>query len=229
MPDTDFRVTPFYGGFESSNIFMVQNGVHAFLVDAGLAEAAEAAVEEIRMNAMPEPEAVILTHRHIDHVAGLPIIKREFGDIPVFAEKSGARALNDGDTISTGAAMFGIPLPSVSVKELPAQSTDSPARDAPLPHFLEGFEVFRTPGHSEDSIVLFHRASNSLFSGDTVFANGGVGRWDLPTGSLSELVKSIDFLRTLDVKALYPGHGPAVETGGKFHIEHSYRAIEAYI
>ena len=227
MSAANFRVTVFYGGFESSNIFLVENGVHALLVDAGMPEAAEAAAEQIQKSSLPEPEAVVLTHRHIDHVAGLPVIKREFGEIPVFAERSGAEALNTGDAISTGAALFGLPLPQMDVTPLPVRVREGTA--SPLPPFLENFEVFGTPGHSEDSIVLFHGESNSLFSGDTVFANGGVGRWDLPTGSLSELIKSIDFLRTLDAKSLYPGHGPAVESGGKFHIEDSYRALEAYI
>jgi len=221
-PPHSFHVTAFYGGFESSNIFLVENGPHAFLVDAGMAETAAAAAEDMRENDFSAPEAIILTHRHIDHVAGIPVIKRIFGEIPILAERSGARALNDGDNISTGAALFGIPLPSMSVKELQIEHLS-------LYPFLEGFEILRTPGHSEDSIVLFHSESGSLFSGDTVFANGGVGRWDLPTGSLPELIKSIEFLRTLDVQALYPGHGPSVESGGKIHIEHSHRAIEAYI
>ncbi len=214
-------ITPFYGDFNSSNSYLVLNGSHAFLVDVGMVGTAERAIGEIERLALPVPEAVVLTHRHIDHVAGAAAVAEAF-DIPVFAEESGAAALNSGDTISTGSALFGVALPAMLVKPL---DVDSPSSYP----FLEGFEVFRTPGHSEDSIVLFHRRGGALFSGDTVFANGGVGRWDLPTGDLAELRKSIDFLRALPVESLYPGHGPVVEHGGKFHIEESYRAIEAYI
>lgn len=225
-----FHVKVFYGGMESSNIFYVQNGAHAFLVDAGMVETAEAAMEAIRNGALSSPEAIILTHSHIDHVAGIAAVRREIGGVPIFASPRTARALNDGDQITTGAALFGLPLPSMTVRELPVGMSNSDSSDfRPSLPFLEGIEVFSTPGHTEGSIVLFHRESRSLFSGDTVFANGGVGRWDLPTGNLSELIKSLKFLRGLDVEALYPGHGAVVEVGGKFHIEESYRAIEAYI
>ncbi len=223
MPGEPPLITAFYGSFNSSNIFHVQSGSHAFLVDAGMQDTAESLVSEIENGSLPRPEAVVLTHRHIDHVAGLAIIKSAL-DIPVFAERTGAEALNRGDTISTAAALFGIPLPEVTITPLIILQ-----EGAELPPFLEGFAVFRTPGHSEDSIVLFHRETRSLFSGDTVFADGGVGRWDLPTGSLPDLVRSISFLKTLNVGALYPGHGRYLSSGGKFHIEDSYRAIEAYI
>lgn len=225
-----FHVRVFYGGMESSNIFYVQNGAHAFLVDAGMVETAEAAVEAIRADALSSPEAIILSHCHIDHVAGIAAIRREIGEIPVFASPQAAGVLNAGDQITTGAALFGLPLPAMTIRELPLRmcNSDSPDFHPPFP-FLEGIEVFSTPGHTQGSIVLFHRESRSLFSGDTVFANGGVGRWDLPTGNLSELIESLKFLRELDVEALYPGHGAVMEVGGKFHIEESYRAIEAYI
>jgi len=224
-----FRVKVFYGGMESSNIFYVQNWGHAFLLDAGMVETAEAAMEAIRSSALSEPEAIILTHSHIDHVAGIAAIRREIGEIPVFASPLAAMALNERDRITTGAALLGVPLPEMTVGELPVCLCDSDSSDCrtPLP-FLDGIEVFSTPGHTEGSIVLFHRESGSLFSGDTVFANGGVGRWDLPTGNFYELIKSLEFLRRLDVEAMYPGHGAVVEGGGKFHIEESYRALEAY-
>ena len=48
---------------------------------------------------------------------------------------------------------------------------------------------------------------NVIFSGDTLFETG-VGRWDLPTGNVIELTKSIKMLLALkNDYQVYPGHG----------------------
>lgn len=63
-----------------------------------------------------------------------------------------------------------------------------------------------TPGHTLGSICLF--GPGMVISGDTIFENG-VGRWDLPGGSLEDLKKSCAKLSRL-IKpgtTVYPGHG----------------------
>ena len=66
------------------------------------------------------------------------------------------------------------------------------------------------------------RIWKNLISGDTVFAQGGIGRMDLG-GSYEDMKKSVDRLRKLDVVNMFPGHGPIVEGDGKAHIDASYR------
>ncbi|MBQ8303130.1 MAG: MBL fold metallo-hydrolase [Clostridia bacterium] len=62
------------------------------------------------------------------------------------------------------------------------------------------------PGHTIGSgAYLF---DNCAFVGDTVFAGGGFGRFDLPTGNLVMLRESIKkVLNLADETVLYPGHG----------------------
>jgi glyoxylase-like metal-dependent hydrolase (beta-lactamase superfamily II) len=69
------------------------------------------------------------------------------------------------------------------------------------------FKVIHTPGHTAGSASLFDSSCGALISGDTVFV-GGVGRWDLATGSYWDLVKSVKRLMEFDAVDLYPGHGP---------------------
>jgi len=61
-----------------------------------------------------------------------------------------------------------------------------------------------TPGHTKDSICFLYK--NILFSGDTIFHNGGRGRTDLPGGSETEIQESIKRLNEIDYKILCPGH-----------------------
>jgi glyoxylase-like metal-dependent hydrolase (beta-lactamase superfamily II) len=65
-------------------------------------------------------------------------------------------------------------------------------------------EVLHTPGHSPGSICLYW--GGNLISGDTVFADG-IGRTDLPGGSMAHLKKSITRIMDLPEDTLiWPGH-----------------------
>ena len=85
-------------------------------------------------------------------------------------------------------------------------------------HKIKDFEVIHTPGHSKGAICLWD--GENLISGDTVFGHGGVGRTDFG-GSFSDLKKSVEKLKKLDVKTIYPGHG-MIDNNGKKSIEMSY-------
>lgn len=65
-------------------------------------------------------------------------------------------------------------------------------------------EVLHTPGHSPGSICLYWEGN--LISGDTVFAEG-IGRTDLPGGSMRLLKQSISRILGLpDDTIIWPGH-----------------------
>lgn len=67
------------------------------------------------------------------------------------------------------------------------------------------FTAIHTPGHTAGGMCYI--AEDCLFSGDTLF-RAGIGRTDLPTGNLAELLSSIKKLFALprDFK-VYTGHG----------------------
>lgn len=69
------------------------------------------------------------------------------------------------------------------------------------------YEVINTPGHTSDSISFYFKEHNVLFSGDFLF-NGAIGRTDLPTGNMREMISSLKLMRVLPENTLvYPGHG----------------------
>jgi glyoxylase-like metal-dependent hydrolase (beta-lactamase superfamily II) len=69
------------------------------------------------------------------------------------------------------------------------------------------FSAIATPGHSPDSVCLLY--GRVCFTGDTVLGEGSV--FIAPgEGSLSAYLDSLRRLRSLDLEALCPGHGPVV-------------------
>ncbi len=52
-------------------------------------------------------------------------------------------------------------------------------------------EFIHTPGHTKGSVCVFERNRKILFTGDTLFSDGWVGRTDLPGGNYKMLEESI--------------------------------------
>ena len=76
------------------------------------------------------------------------------------------------------------------------------------------FQVIATPGHTKGSCCYYFEKAGVLLSGDTLFQDS-VGRTDLPTGSMSALVRSVrEKLMVLpDDVTVYPGHGECTSIG----------------
>ena len=69
------------------------------------------------------------------------------------------------------------------------------------------FEIIYTPGHKEDSITIYFKEENIMFTGDFIF-KGTIGRMDLPGGSQKDMINSLEKMKKYnkDIK-IYPGHG----------------------
>ncbi len=186
----------------SSNVFLVSSD-EDFIVDAGLGDM-ERILSRVREHSM-EIQRIILTHRHIDHVGNAGELSREL-DAPLYAPPKEAQSLRERDDGSILASDFGIDFSPLDVEILDDKK-------------YCGFDIITTPGHTEGSIALYHRDKGILMSGDTVFANGGAGRTDLPTGNRDQLVDSISRLNELEVESLYPGHQSVVQKNAQSHIQ----------
>lgn len=69
------------------------------------------------------------------------------------------------------------------------------------------FEIIYTPGHKEDSITIYFKEENIMFTGDFIF-KGTIGRMDLPGGSQKDMINSLEKMKKYNkyIK-IYPGHG----------------------
>ena len=126
--------------------------------------------------------AILLTHRHRDHVAGVETVRERYR-APVWAHHLVEdrvwldRKLQDGEVIEL--------------------SGRHPRR----------LRVLETPGHSRSHLAFHEETSHTLIAGDLVSGLGTVVI-DPPEGNLRDYLASLERMRSLDLRTLIPGHGP---------------------
>ncbi len=143
---------------------------------------------------------ILITHAHIDHIAGAQQLKQLTGAPILYNQKD----LPLVALMDVQASWLGVETPQVAPP------------DADLAHGqsvtfgnLKG-EVLHTPGHTQGSVCLHLPTESLLLAGDTLFA-GSVGRTDLPGGDGPQLIRSIyeRLLPLPETTLVIPGHGPA--------------------
>lgn len=145
-----------------------------------------------------EIEAIVLTHCHVDHIAGLFEARRRLGAVPIIVHRAEAAWLSN---------------PMLNLSAATGMNITGPEPDRlvsggdELELCGQSWKVLETPGHSPGGITLY-RAPVALV-GDALFA-GSIGRTDFPGSDFDTLARSIrERLYTLPPETVvYPGHGP---------------------
>ena len=189
------QIERFIVGMVGTNCYVVSNEEtsECFLVDPGAYS--DKVIAYIREHEL-KPQAILLTHGHFDHIMGLDGVLREF-PIPVYAQEEEEILLKDASYNA-----------SVSYGPAYTFSGASYIKDGQILE-LAGMTIraIHTPGHTIGGCCYYIESEHVLFSGDTLF-HDSVGRTDFPTGSQSQLVRSIreKLLGLPEETVVCPGH-----------------------
>lgn len=185
------------GEFQTfTNMYVVfdENTKEGILIDAGAG--ADKIVNYIE-NMNVKLKYIVLTHCHVDHVADLRRIRKEFPRVPIVINEEDADGLAKADI--NMCELLGV--------ENNFLDADILVKDGDTLTIGElTAQLIHTPGHTAGSMSIL--INDALFSGDTLF-KGTRGRTDLPTGSEREILWSIKdkLLKLPEDTIVYPGHG----------------------
>jgi len=228
---------------QGTNTYIVGRANPYILVDTGEGKPEyslllRAILESPQHPSLPDISDIVLTHRHHDHVRGLPSVlglcrelwaKRntETPFLPPRIHKYPLPAQNQDAVLDELVSNF------QESDYAPVPGGNNPFHDladgqALVPSVLPPgsdsrdwtLHVLHSPGHTADSVSLLYPADRALFTGDTVLGQG--------TAIFEDLHEYITSLRRmLDARdkydTLYPGHGPVVRDGPqtiRLYIDH---------
>lgn len=189
---------------ENTYLLWTASSPAAWIVDPGLPPQADSVATTLRERGL-QAAAILLTHAHVDHIAGVQALRDTLGPVPLYAPPE--EELYLGDPVANLSSMLGLPL------------TCPPADEALLPGLVLmlgplTWQVLDVRGHSPGGRALYCPAAGVVLTGDTLFA-GGIGRTDFPGCDEEALIDNIrQNLLTLPYETVvYPGHGPESTIG----------------
>ncbi len=201
---------PFIKEYYRCNIWHVRGRDRDLLIDSGMG------VVPLRKQVpllTGRPILAVASHTHFDHIG----THHEFADravhpaeAEILAHPTRANTVSDKYVIDN--SIF-TALPPGDWNPLAYHVTPAPAQTL-LPEGSvvdtgdRAFEVFHLPGHSDGSIALYERATETLFSGDVIY-DGELAYDSSNRAEMSQYVASMKRLLALPVRIVHGGHYPS--------------------
>lgn len=145
---------------------------------------------------------ILLTHGHLDHLAGLDYVRKLYPEAKLCFNPSDASLSENIELVS----YLGMPALPNLVPDIPLDEGST------LELGKTRFSVISIPGHTPGGICLY--TPGYLFSGDTLF-NSGIGRSDFEESDTEALRQNIiNRLLSLPPETIvFPGHGRETTIG----------------
>ena len=178
-----------------SNCYLISSDNEYAVIDPS-ADFMTAAAEHPEI--MNRIKYVLITHAHFDHILS----------INEWAEHSDTVIVGSADAPALSDSYKNCYLGFLGVDDGYYGDYKTVSEGDILPFGTEKIEIIDCPGHTPGGVS--YKIGDKVFCGDTVFAQGGYGRCDLPGGDIDVLEKTLIKLIThLHDTVFYPGHGPS--------------------
>lgn len=191
---------------ENGYVVYVRDGGLCWVVDPGFPPQPRKIAAFVRAHRLT-PTAVVLTHAHVDHIAGIDAVLTEAEELPVYLAREEWPMLTDPrENLSIG---LGMAVAAHLAKEV---------RDLAVGMRLEldgtQWTVGDVSGHSPGGRSLYCAEHGVALVGDALFA-GSVGRTDFHHSDAERLLRNIrETLLTLpDATRVLSGHGEETTVG----------------
>lgn len=192
----------FLGGFPSDTVPLIF-GEHfwmilydGLLIDPGgtrMSGSVAAHLESLSPNAV---KGIVATHAHEEHIGNLALASRITG-APIYASEECARLIRAPQRIPIMRRLvIGQPLPHAGELHLLGDSLKTGTGE---------LEVYTAPGHCDDHVVLYDRASRVLITGDAF-----MGTYFSSPNADVDSVRWLDTLKHLEelpIDVMVTGHG----------------------
>ncbi len=204
-PKLHIHVTndPMY--MENGYTVHLRDGGPCWIIDPGFPPQPQQIAEYVRQHSLV-PAAIVLTHAHADHIAGVDEVRELLGELPVYLAREEWPALTDPMHNLSAYMGEGIRTNVHNPIDLPHGGTIE----------LDGttWKLLDVSGHSPGGRALHCAELNLAIVGDALFA-GSVGRVDFPHSDGARLMRNIhENLMTLpDDTRVLSGHGPETTIG----------------
>ena len=190
-------------GFLNGNHF-VYSGAKPVLIDTGYLKDLEQTVDLVKGLGVDPAQVslIVTTHSHCDHIGGHHYFQSVSG-CDIALHRIGRHFIETRDGWSTWWRYY-----CQEAEFFPcARSLEDGDRLQIGPH---EFRVLHVPGHAADGLALYHPKEKLLISSDALWES------DMPVvtvrvegnAALFAIEETLDKLEALDVRAVYPGHGP---------------------
>ena len=192
-----------YAGLPPPNVYLVVGSQSAVFIDTGYdrEEDVKSRIGYWQALGSPKVAAVIVTHRHADHMGGAKGFHKAT-NAPIIC------APDEQEIIDSR-------LEGVATERTVSHSEVMDLGGTTL-------EFIHSPGHTMGCLSVLHKENSILFTGDTILGFGTTAV-NPDEGDMTLYIETLRLYLTYDVKMICPGHGPVINTPeAKIHglIEH---------
>ena len=203
------RIVRLPGIHHDANAVIFSGSESNILVDSGTTWYQMLQVERItgHLNSNPKvPQSldkILLSSRRFPFAGGAKHISEANGNIPIYIHTDAISVLETGDFYSTWANRYDSDMPSTQCETI-TQGDVFRLGDGEI-------VAISLPGHCSDGMGYFEKERGVLVTGAVLPRADSPSRWDMPGGSLPDLITSVKTIRDLSPNSIVPARGPAIK------------------